>query len=180
VVPARGCGHFGNETGRASFGPPHDKEGFFLVSRHVELFAAYEATDYVAFVSGQEITVRLGYRSRDLDRVMIRFGVGVAALITAFNPYSINVGRWRNLRANQMLRAALRQCGYKHFEGEGRGASADWPPEPSYLVLGIERAKAIQLGRRFRQNALVYFRMGRRAELVFPSWPSGHRRQVVR
>jgi hypothetical protein len=51
-------------------------------------------------------------------------------------------------------------------EGAGRGHDGLWPPERSLLVVGLNRAAAAALGRRLRQNAIVWVCVGRRAELL--------------
>lgn len=59
---------------------------------------------------------------------------------------------------------------FAFFEGEGRGRFGEWPPEPSILAFELSRAEASAIGRRFRQNAIVYVRRGRPAELVMLRW----------
>ena len=60
--------------------------------------------------------------------------------------------------------------GFAFLAGEGRGRIGDWPPEPSILAFGMSRARAASIGRRFRQNAIVYVPLGRPAELVKLRW----------
>ena len=52
------------------------------------------------------------------------------------------------------------------FIGEGSDPEGEWPHEPSFLVVGISRAEAEALGRRFGQLAIVYARKGEPPELV--------------
>jgi carboxypeptidase C (cathepsin A) len=52
------------------------------------------------------------------------------------------------------------------IEGHGRGHDGAWAPEASLLVFGLRRAVAASLGRRLRQNAVVFVRRGAPAELV--------------
>lgn len=42
------------------------------------------------------------------------------------------------------------------YEGAGQGRAGDWAPEPSLMVLGIDRAQAEKLGRRYGQYAIVW------------------------
>lgn len=55
--------------------------------------------------------------------------------------------------------------GHPMFSGEGIGDDGTWPAERSVLVLGIERAIAIELGRRFGQRAILCGRLGGPATL---------------
>ncbi|MFT6830906.1 MAG: hypothetical protein ACJAZN_001063, partial [Planctomycetota bacterium] len=42
------------------------------------------------------------------------------------------------------------------IEGQGRHPSGGWAPEASLLVLGLQRDEAAALGRRWRQNAVLW------------------------
>jgi uncharacterized membrane protein len=124
------------------------------------LGAAYAATAYIA---GTTI-IRLGARSPAVDRLLGR--APSACFVTACNPRGLRRGRARNLRAMARLRASLRQAGLRFVAGEGRGDDGTWPAEPSLLVLGLRRAQAAALGRRWQQNAVVFVRRNRPARLL--------------
>jgi hypothetical protein len=53
------------------------------------------------------------------------------------------------------------------LRGAGAGDDGRWAPEPSLLVLGLPRAEAVELARRFGQEAIVAGRRGAPAELVY-------------
>ena len=50
--------------------------------------------------------------------------------------------------------------------GQGRHPDGGWPPEPSLLVLGLDRVAASELGRRWDQNAVVWVGEDATPELV--------------
>src|SRR5664280_77533 len=68
------------------------------------------------------------------------------------------------------LKGYLSARGFAFLAGEGRGEIGEWPPESSILAFGMSRAQAASIGRRFRQNAIVYVSLGRPAELVMLRW----------
>ena len=111
-----------------------------------------------------QLVIRVGERNAALDELIGRPGSG--AFLTAANPGSERLGEEDNRRRDAALREALERAGHSYLEGEGRDPERDWPPEPSLLVPGIARAEAIELGRRFGQNALVWCEPGRPPELV--------------
>ena len=81
--------------------------------------------------------------------------------MTAWNPHGRSAPRHWNTRALTRLRTRL----LPFIEGYGTahdGSSA----EASLLVFGLRRVVAAALGRRLRQNAVVFVRRGARAELV--------------
>lgn len=75
----------------------------------------------------------------------------------------------RNL--TDTTRQIIAARGWTAFEGEGIGDNGTWPPEPSYLVLGICRPDAIALGHRFEQAAIVAGDAGGTAELILCNPP---------
>lgn len=106
------------------------------------------------------IVIRIGERNVALDRL------GSAAFITAVNPRSERLSEGENRHLSAALRQALESAGRSYLPGEGRDPKGQWPSEPSFLVLGIDRLQANQLARRFAQNAFVWCEAGKAPELV--------------
>lgn len=130
-----------------------------------EQIAAYEKALYVVF--GQpELVIRIGEPNADLDELLEAEGSTVAAFITAANPHGKATSAWKNEVANAALVESLAKAGYRCFEGEGRDPQKRWKPERSALVIAIPRADAVNVGRVFGQNAIVYVERGRAPELV--------------
>lgn len=63
----------------------------------------------------------------------------------------------------------LAALGFAHFPGEGRGEDPSWPAEASFLVLGVGRQEASDLGRKYGQNAIVWVGSDGLPELVLLS-----------
>jgi predicted nucleic acid-binding protein len=123
---------------------------------------AYRQAHYAVFEP--PIVIRIGELNPALDELIGRSGS--AAFMTAANPGSERRSDADNLRFIQLLEDSVKASGYRYIAGEGRDAKGAWPAEPSFLVLGIARADAIRLARRFAQNALVWCEPGRPPELV--------------
>jgi hypothetical protein len=120
-----------------------------------DLQAAYLRTAYWVEARPQPIALRVGERSRALDRVLARQRSGRWAFITAWNPNSRLLAPWRNAARQNELLQALRRAGYRWLPALGDGDDPAWPPEPSVLVLGMSPRNAVRLARRFDQNAVV-------------------------
>lgn len=120
-----------------------------------ELISAYRATDYVVFAD-PEITLQIDMHNPQLAKLLSVHGCSAAAFITAFNPFGEQLSETENQQAKDRLEVHLKKLKLVYFEGEGRGSEGDWPPEPSFLVLGIDREEASNLGRIFQQNAIVW------------------------
>ncbi len=87
------------------------------------------------------------------------------ALITAANPYSKPLSELENQQRQQKLIEYLQELPWSWLDAVGKDRSGVWTPEPSLLILGIDRFEAIAVGRKFEQNALVYGELNQPAEL---------------
>lgn len=130
-----------------------------------QLLAAYRNAEYVVFGEPQ-IVLRIGAANGALDALLQAHGAPGAAFISAANPRGRRIPERANRAAQLALAGAVRQAGFACYPGEGHDPSGAWRAEPSLLVLGIMRAQAAELGRRFGQNAIVYARRGGAPELV--------------
>jgi hypothetical protein len=134
------------------------------------LVSAYRATDYVAHGNGWDVVIRIGRHSLVVDRLLARMHARNGAFITAWNPFSKDLSSEANEHWDRELKRYLSVRGFAFVEGEGRGRTGEWPPEPSILAFGISRTEASAIGRRYRQNAVVYVPRDRPAELVMLRW----------
>lgn len=133
-----------------------------------DLAAAYRATSYIVEMpDGGRLVVRCGEQSEALDRHLADLGVAEWAFVTACNPRSTRLDDAVNALRMARLDAVLRDRRLASLPGSGQGDAGDWPPEPSRLVLGIEEADAIALGRLFEQNAIVAGARGHAARLIW-------------
>jgi hypothetical protein len=132
-----------------------------------ELHTAYLRTTYWVEARPAPIALRVGERSRALDRVLAQHRGRQWAFVTAWNPQSQPVASWRNVARDAQLRHRLARAGYRWLPALGEGDDPDWTPEPSVLVLGMSAPDAARLGRRFGQNAVVIGKLGGRATLLW-------------
>ena len=133
------------------------------------LVSAYKATHYVAYNKGCDV-IRIGYHSLAVDRLLVRMRAKSGAFITAWNPFGKCLSFEANKHWDRELKRYLSVHGFAFLEGEGRGRIGKWPPESSILAFEISRAEASAIGRKYRQNAVVYVPSGRPAELVMLRW----------
>ncbi|MBK6771286.1 MAG: DUF3293 domain-containing protein [Ignavibacteria bacterium] len=69
------------------------------------------------------------------------------AYITAYNPFSRILTETDNINRNEKLKSLL--SNYKLYKGRGCGIDGKWPSEESFLILGISKNDAIELGQKF-------------------------------
>jgi hypothetical protein len=130
------------------------------------LWDAYRRTTYVAHTGNGDIKINPGRRSAALDGLLNERRLREWAYLTAYNPASRRLAEEENVRRQQELVDAVRDRGLTFLDGEGIGEDAQWPAEPSILILGIESEDARALGRQFGQLAIVVGRAGQPARLV--------------
>jgi hypothetical protein len=129
------------------------------------LQAAYLATEYHVEHPEGGFVLRIGARSRTLDRLLDQHGQRTWAFLTAWNPLSVIVPMEQNVARQAQLEAEVQQRGWVMLAGRGQGAG--WAAEASVLVLGITEPEAIALGQMFRQAAIVVGTHGESARLVW-------------
>ena len=125
---------------------------------------AYRTTDYVVeAVSGQgvgggehSLFLRVDTASQELRALHRRYGVDCSCFITACNPFSQPLDEQTNLRRQEALEAELRRRSLTSLPGAGHHPVNGWPPEPSFLVLGLALEASKNLGRHYEQNAIVW------------------------
>lgn len=117
-----------------------------------DLIKAYKNTTYEVFEP--KIKIRIGEHNEALEKLLGEHGEETWMFITASNPASVKLSNQENAERNFSLLEELNI--YKVFEGRGIGDSEEWNPEESFLVPGISRVKAIALGKKYGQNAIVF------------------------
>ena len=121
-----------------------------------DLIASYRAADYRAGSGSAAITLRIDQHSESLSQLLAASGQQYAVFITACNPGSQPQSPATNRAAHALLREELSRHTDQIIEGTGSDPSGAWPPEPSLLALGVKLDVAEALGRKFRQNAVVW------------------------
>lgn len=141
------------------------------------LIAAYVATTYRAQLPVGEVSLRVGDCSPVLDDWLRVGEYENWAYLTAANPRSQRLPDAENKALMQALAQALKELAVaaerpaksplQWFSGAASSDAADWPDEPSFLVVGLAREVAISLAARFEQNALLVGCTDGVAELVW-------------
>jgi hypothetical protein len=116
---------------------------------------AYLATDYSIWGS-RRLILRVGQRNHELAALYQKYAVSTAAVLTAWNPYSEARSDAENETAQHELISEIDSLSLRHEPGHGADPTGKSPPEPSRLVLGVDLETAATLGRRFRQNGIVW------------------------
>lgn len=116
---------------------------------------AYRLTAYAA----GGVTVRVGRRSPEMDRLLARLGVRAGGFVGAGNPLSRRMPPAWNRRRHEVLRQVARRLP----SVEGEGVASGW--SEAHLFLAADTRRVLALARRFRQRAVVTVARGCPARL---------------
>jgi hypothetical protein len=128
---------------------------------------SYRATTYRIDAPEGPIRLRIGQPSPALDRLLGALPAAQWAFVTAHNPGSRRLGTQANQRRHAALKQEIDQRALRHYPGQGVGDCGTWPPEESFLIVGINEETAIALGRQFGQAAVVVGEAGGPARLAW-------------
>ena len=128
-----------------------------------ELVESYKATTYR--VPDLKLDIRIGEKNKRLDFILENQIKKTWAFITAWNPESKLLSSKENKDRNDRLRSKLK--GYQTFDSLGIPKNADWIPEESFFIIGINQEDAIKLGVMFKQNAILCGKKNQSARLIF-------------
>lgn len=126
------------------------------------LIQAYKNTTYKVFKPN--LVIEIGVINKDLNDLMAKNNATEWAYITAFNLYSNVLTDLENLDRHLQLQEVTKS--FLTYEGHGVGTDSSWEPELSLLVIGISKAEAILIGKKFEQNAIVYGKIDSTPELL--------------
>jgi hypothetical protein len=116
---------------------------------------AYRETEYRVLGTVPAV-LRVGVRCADLEVLHRAHLTTCSAFVTACNPLGQIVSDRSNARQQQALVEEISRRGLVAIPGIGVHPTGEWRGEPSYLVPGLSREAAEELGRQFEQNALIW------------------------
>lgn len=126
----------------------------------LRLWEAYLRAEYWVGFPNDTLLLQIGDHATGLSRLAERAGVQLRhdeswAYLTAWNPGSEVRMEFVNREKQEDMEMFLRGAGYTLLPGHARDPSGQWPDEEGVLVFGLGWEKALMLGRRFHQNAIL-------------------------
>ena len=119
-----------------------------------DLIDAYLATNFHVY-AGEEFVLNINQFSRSLRALHEAHKCDTSAIVTGWNPLGVPLSDAENQTQNEKLKE-IAQERYSIFEAAGVDPKQEWPAEASFLILGISRDDAMELGKKFQQNAIVF------------------------
>lgn len=117
------------------------------------VLAAYRRTEY-RMAAG--FALWIDEYNPALEAWQNRHGADCSAFVCAVNPRSQQLSHHENRVRHERLRTRLSREGLRFEEGEGIDPERSWPPEPGFLIAGMDAMQARRFGREFDQNAAIW------------------------
>lgn len=130
-----------------------------------QLKTAYEQAVYRIFTPA--LYWKIGDQLPQIDTLLQDHSVNSAIFITACNPFSQLCTPAENQQKTAALALWLDQQGLTAISGQGEDPNGVWPPEHSFLILGVNAQEGKLLGRQWQQNAVVQLRAGQPVKLLW-------------
>lgn len=124
---------------------------------------AFKNTDYIVNVNDREITINIGKTQIEIDDLIKP--VKQWAFITAYNPLPKILLDVENKTRNRQLKKDAEGLGFQVYTGYGIAKDKSWK-EDSFLIVGIDKEEAKQLGIKYGQLAIVVGELNKEAELI--------------
>jgi hypothetical protein len=105
--------------------------------------------------SDEDFIVKLGYFSSMLSDLHKQHGCDTSAIITAWNPHSEPLPEDENHHKNEALKKIVMDQ-YVIVTAAGVDPKGERSYNQFFLLLGISRYDAMQIGKKFQQNSIVF------------------------
>ena len=128
-----------------------------------QLVQGYMNTEYR--VLKPQITIKIGAINLKLNELLMDNNAFYYAFITAENPYSNILDTVQNAQLMSQLANDLSNLKLVFLDGIGIDPLGNWDGENSFLVLDLHPLAAIELARKYQQNAIVVGALGEMATL---------------
>jgi hypothetical protein len=119
------------------------------------LLRAYRETDYIVH-AGPDFVLHVDRPCAGLVAYYALRGIESGCVITAWNPYSSPLGDAENHARQQTLEEHLRRDGWQWVLAVGAHPSNEWAPEVGCFVEGMDIDTAVEWGRAWEQNAVIW------------------------
>ena len=132
---------------------------------YLEFRDIYQNAKYVV-LSSPSIEFSIGQETIPLDQLLTKYQQSTACFITACNPWGKDLGKDMNHTKMAELEKDLIKAELPYLHSYGGNSEGTWKEE-SFLIIGIDKQVASQLGRQYEQNAIIWVVKEQVPELIW-------------
>jgi Protein of unknown function (DUF3293) len=125
----------------------------------------YLETNYIVQDGESQFVFRIG--ETNVDELLNRYEATSWAFITAHNPYSRQLSIAENETRQSELTDLVKSKNLRFVEGFGECTTPGWEHEMCLFIFNIELTLAIELAKKYEQNAIVYGELGGVPQLIW-------------
>jgi hypothetical protein len=114
----------------------------------------YLQTNYIVQDGESQLVFRIG--ETNVDELLNHYDATSWAFITAYNPFSMQLSIAENEARQSELIGLVKSKNLRFLEGFGECTTPDWEHEMCLFIFNIELGLAIELAKKYEQNAIVY------------------------
>ncbi len=114
-----------------------------------------------------DLTIKIGEANQSLNLFLFDNNSFFWTFISASNPYSTVLSDDENELLYNDLIENVKTMKLRYCEGLGIPSDDQWKAEKSLLILDISKKEAIELGKKYNQNAIIFGKLNQAPELVF-------------
>ena len=128
---------------------------YFKTQIPENLINAYKSTNFEVY-SNPKFILKVDEFSSGLEELFFKLNFSTGCFITAYNPKSVEFTDAENKTLQNALYEELKKSEYHVINGLGSDPAGQWDGEPSFFVMGITLSEAKVIGRKYKQNAIVW------------------------
>lgn len=132
-----------------------DEESGAASAPATDLGASFHNTSYIVHLGHANIPLRIGKHNPQLDVVLAQKGFHEWAWITAANPGAQKVSEKVNAARYREFLHLVFQEKLTYLTADAVPDVPGWPIEPGLLIFGISLERALEVGRKFGQLAIL-------------------------
>ncbi len=119
-----------------------------------EFTEIYLQTNYIVQDGESRFVFRIG--ETNVDELLNRYQATSWTFITAYNPYSEQLSSAENETRQSELVELVKSKNLHFLEGFGECTTPEWEHEICLFIFNIELQTAIELAKKYEQNAIVF------------------------
>ena len=120
---------------------------------------------YLIDFPNDKFILKLQVNSEKFTSLLKAYSIEIWAIVTAYNPQSVKTENDLNIKQQQHLKNDIKN---PFFHGENLATDA-WEAEPTFFIHNISKEKAIALGNKYQQLAIIYGAQNSSAQLIWCS-----------
>ncbi len=138
-----------------------------MVENKLKYEELYRQAIYVVVWQRREIIFRIGENNSEINDLLKQEEARSFAFITAHNPFSKQLSNIENITRQEQLIKLLQNERLDYLIGFSTNEEKTWEQEESLFIFDITKEKALEIGKLFEQNAILFGETEKEIKLIW-------------